>query len=76
LGPISPVAPPGETHTLVVDDDVAEMVTLFQVNGCMIYVDPDGAVEGYEDVFTKIDLCRRHFSACGLGEAFVERFIR
>jgi quercetin dioxygenase-like cupin family protein len=67
---------PGETHTLVVDDDVAEMVTLFQVNGCMIYVDPEGGVEGYEDVFTKIDMCRRHFSACGLGEAFVEQFIR
>jgi hypothetical protein len=32
---------------------------MFQVNGAMIYVDPDGAVQGYEDVFTKIELCRR-----------------
>src|SRR3712207_6400263 len=67
---------PGETHTLVVDEDVEEMITLFQVNGAMIYVDPDGAVQGYEDVFTKIDLCRRHFSDVGLGADYVERFIR
>jgi 2,4'-dihydroxyacetophenone dioxygenase len=33
---------PGETHTLVVDEHVEEMITLFQVNGAMIYVDPDG----------------------------------
>ena len=67
---------PGETHTLVVEPDVPEMITLFQVNGAMIYVDPEGEVLGYEDVFTKIDLCRQHFTAVGLGENFVEQFIR
>jgi len=67
---------PGETHTLVVEPHVAEMITLFQVNGAMIYVDPDGAVLGYEDVFTKIDLCRRHYSEIGLGSAYVDQFIR
>lgn len=67
---------PGETHTLVVDEDVEEMITYFQVNGCMIYVDPDGNVLGYEDVFTKIDLCRAHYGRIGLGEEFVEQFIR
>lgn len=67
---------PGETHTLVVEADVPEMITFFQVNGAMIYVDPDGGVLGYEDVFTKIDLCRRHFSSIGLGERFVEQFIK
>ena len=67
---------PGETHTLVVDADVPEMITLFQVNGAMIYVDPEGDVLGYEDVFTKIDLCRQHFKAVGLGERFVEQFLR
>jgi 2,4'-dihydroxyacetophenone dioxygenase len=67
---------PGQTHTLVVEADVPEMITLFQVNGAMIYVDPDGEVLGYEDVFTKIDLCRQHFTAAGLGESFVEQFIR
>ena len=34
--------PPGETHTLVVPDDVEEMITYFQVNGIMYYVDPWG----------------------------------
>ena len=67
---------PGETHTLVVDEGVTEMITMFQVNGAMIYVDPDGGVLGYEDVFTKIDMCRTHFAACGLGEDYVKIFIR
>ena len=68
--------PPGETHTLVVPDDVEEMITYFQVNGVMIYVDPWGKVQGYEDVFTKIEMCRAHFEAVGLGADYVEQFIR
>ena len=68
--------PPGETHTLVVPEDVAEMITLFQVNGIMLYVDPDGNALGYEDVFTKIAMCRKHYEACGLGADYVDRFIR
>lgn len=67
---------PGETHTLVVDPPVEEMITMFQVNGCMIYVDPDGKQLGYEDVFTKIDMCRAHYAACGLGADFTDQFIR
>ena len=68
--------PPGETHTLVVPEDCAEMITLFQVNGIMLYVDPDGNAEGYEDVFTKIALCRKQYAACGLGAEYVEQFVR
>jgi 2,4'-dihydroxyacetophenone dioxygenase len=68
--------PPGETHTLVVPEDVEEMVTLFQVNGIMLYVDPDGRALGYEDVFSKIDMCRTHYQACGLGADYVSRFVR
>ena len=68
--------PPGETHTLVVPDGVDEMITFFQVNGMMLYVDPWGQVQGYEDVFSKIDLCKKHFAAVGLGEDFVNQFIR
>ena len=67
---------PGETHTLVVDEDVEEMITYFQVNGCMIYVDPDGRQLGYEDVFTKIDLCRAHYEDVGLGRDYADQFIR
>ena len=68
--------PPGETHTLVVPDDVKEMITFFQVNGIMSYVDPWGKLLGYEDFFTKIEMCRKHFSKVGLGEDYVDQFIR
>ena len=52
------------------------MITLFQVNGVMYYVDPWGEHLGFEDVFTKIDMCRKHYEACGLGRDYVDRFIR
>lgn len=69
--------PPGETHTLVVPDDVQEMITLFHITGCMIYVDPWRKQTGYEDVFTKVAMCRRHYAENDLGAAFVEKpFIR
>ncbi len=68
--------PPGETHTLVVPDDCDEMITLFQVNGVMSYVDPWGKTLGYEDVFTKIEMCRKHYHECGLGADYTDRFIR
>jgi 2,4'-dihydroxyacetophenone dioxygenase len=68
--------PPGETHTLVVPEDVTEMITMFQVNGIMYYVDPWGAALGYEDVFTKIEMCRKHYAAVGLGADYADRFIR
>ena len=68
--------PPGETHTLVVPENVEEMITMFQVNGIMYYVDPWGKHMGYEDVFTKIDMCRAHYTKCGLGEDYVDQFIR
>ncbi len=67
--------PPGETHTLVVDS-ADEMITLFNVNGAMIYVDEDGKAVGYEDVFTKIEMCIRHYEKVGLGKTYVEQFIR
>ncbi len=59
--------PGGDTHTLVVPDGVEEMIALFHTTGMITYVDPDGAVTGYEDVFTRIEACRRHFSDAGLG---------
>jgi 2,4'-dihydroxyacetophenone dioxygenase len=68
--------PPGETHTLVVPEDVPEMITQFHITGAMIYVDPWGKQTGFEDVFSKIDMCRKHYAACGLGAGFVDQFIR
>jgi 2,4'-dihydroxyacetophenone dioxygenase len=68
--------PPGETHTLYVPEDVVEMITYFQVNGVMIYCDPYGNQTGYEDVFTKLEMCRKHFTEVGLGADYVMQFVR
>ncbi|MDF2096737.1 2,4'-dihydroxyacetophenone dioxygenase family protein [Aquibaculum arenosum] len=68
--------PPGETHTLVVPDDVEEMITFFNISGCMYYVDEDGNHTGFEDVFAKIDMCRRHYEEVGLGADYLDQFIR
>lgn len=68
--------PPGETHTLVVPEGVEEMITWFHVTGGYTYVDPQGVAVGYEDVFTKLEAARNHYKAIGLGEDYVERFIR
>jgi quercetin dioxygenase-like cupin family protein len=68
--------PPGEIHTLEVPADCTEMITFFNISGAMIYLDEEGRQTGYEDVFSKIDMCRKHYSECGLGAEFVEQFIR
>ena len=68
--------PPGETHTLVVPDDVEEMATLFHVTGNYTYVDPYGEALGYEDVFTKLENARRHYEAVGLGKDYLRRIVR
>ena len=68
--------PPGEVHTLTVPDDCPEMITFFNISGAMIYLDADGRQNGYEDVFTKIDMCRAHYANVGLGAHYVEQYIR
>jgi len=67
--------PPGEIHTLTVDSD-DEMITLFHIQGAMIYLDDAGQTVAYEDVFTKMDMCRAHYAAVGLGADHVERYVR
>lgn len=71
--------PPGEIHTLVVDEAVGsatEMITFFNIHGAMVYVDEAGQTTGYEDVFTKIAICRAHYQAVGLGTDYVDQFVR
>jgi len=70
--------PPGEIHTLVVDEasGAQEMITFFNIHGAMLYVDEDGKHTGYEDVFTKIEMCRTHYEANGLGREYVDRYVR
>ena len=67
--------PPGEIHTLVVDN-ADEMITLFHVCGALIYFDENHKAVGHDDVHTKIELCSRHYEAVGLGADFVKQFIR
>jgi len=71
--------PPGEIHTLVVDEAAGgaqEMITFFTIAGAMVYVDAAGNSTGYEDVFTKIAMCRQHYAAVGLGDGYVDQFVR
>lgn len=67
--------PPGEVHTLTVDS-ADEMITFFNISGAMIYVDEAGKPVAYEDVFTKMDMCRAHYQKVGLGADYVDRFAR
>jgi len=68
--------PPGEVHTLVVPEGVEEMITLFHVTGSLLYCDPDGKVVGADDVFTKLELAKKHYEKVGLGSDFVQQFVR
>ena len=68
--------PPGEVHTLVVPEGVEEMITLFHVTGSLLYCDPDGKVVGADDVFTKLELAKKHYEKVGLGADFVQQFVR
>ena len=74
--PEEPNKPVEPESILPIDEHVEEMITLFQVNGAMIYVDPDGNTVGYDDVFTRIDKCRAHYAGNGLGSSFIDQFIR
>ena len=67
---------PGEVHTLVVDDDVDEMITFFHVTGSLLYLDDDDNIVSVEDNMQLIDVCREHYIKVGLGEDFIHNFIR
>ena len=69
--------PPGETHTLVVDEDCDEMVALFHVTGSLLYVSEEtDEVTGFDDVFSKLEKARAWYEECGLGKEYADQFIR
>ena len=70
--------PPGETHTLIVDEHCDEMVALFHVTGSLLYVSEkdDTDVIGFDDVFTKLEKARAWYEECGLGKEYADQFIR
>jgi hypothetical protein len=47
--------PPGDIHTLVVDDGVEEMQTLFVLEGTIQYLDDEDNVILQDDVFSKME---------------------
>jgi len=68
--------PPGEVHTLTVDDDCEEMQTFFVICGSVLYIDDDDKVVHVEDNVGLIELCKEAYGANGLGADFVDQFIR
>jgi len=67
---------PGETHTLIVPDDVEEMITWFHVSGGYIYFNAQGVQDGYEDVFTKVEKARKHYAETGVPQARLDELLR
>jgi 2,4'-dihydroxyacetophenone dioxygenase len=68
--------PAGETHTLVVHPSAGHMKVFFHAWGPFLYVDEDGNVTQYTDVFTRIRDYKDHCRKVGLGDAFVDAMIR
>jgi len=69
--------PAGEAHTLVIPEDSPEpMVTLFVVSGAQIYLDKSGQFGSYEDGFTMLEMCRKHYRQVGLDVRQLDRLIR
>ena len=68
--------PPGDTHTLMVPEGGAEMMFMANVKGTLLYVDEGGNPTGFDDVFSRIEAARSHYSAIGLSSDYVRRFIR
>jgi len=53
--------PPGDIHTLVLDEGSDEMITLFILEGVVQYLDDDDNVIYQDDVFSKME---RYLSYC------------
>jgi 2,4'-dihydroxyacetophenone dioxygenase len=68
--------PPGDVHTLVVPEGGAPMMFVAFVRGALLYVDEQGNLTGYDDVFTRLEAVRKHHRASGLGDEHLQRVIR
>ena len=52
------------------------MITLFHNSGALLYCDKNGKTINSTDVFDRVDAARKHFVKAGLGEDYVNQFIR
>ena len=57
-------------------DDCEEMQTVFFILGPVLYTDDDGTVVHVEDNVGRIEHCKKAYKLNGLGEDFVDQFIR
>lgn len=53
--------PPGDIHTLIVDSDEEEMVTLFLLEGVVQYLDDQDQILYQDDIFSKME---RYLAYC------------
>jgi 2,4'-dihydroxyacetophenone dioxygenase len=67
---------PGEAHTLVAYESDEPMRVTFNVTGPLIWLDEEGKVSGYFDVFDYIELCKSHYEKVGIGASYVEGLFR
>ena len=58
--------PPGDIHTLIVDEDAGEMITLFLLEGVIQYLDDDDKIIYQDDVFTKLELYLKYCREQGI----------
>jgi len=71
--------PAGEAHTLVVTEDSPETAEIFfVVEGGLVYLDKpkNGAMAAYEDGFSLLALCRRHYRENDLDVRELDQLIR
>ena len=68
--------PPGETHTLVVPEGCAEMVTLFHVNGALVYVEQDARPSATTTCSRRLEGTRRHYESAGVAPEYLDSLIR
>ncbi len=68
--------PAGHIHTLYIDPEASSMTAVFHVSGPLAYVDADGTIEDYEDVFVRIERYKAYCSSVGLGDDWIRSLIR
>jgi len=71
--------PAGEAHTLVITDDSPEpMITMFVVEGGLIYLDKpkEGSFAAYEDGFTLLELTRKYYREACLDARRLDLLVR
>lgn len=58
--------PPGDIHTLVLEDGNEEMITLFVLEGVVQYLDDEDNILYQDDVFSKMERYLRHCREQGI----------